>query len=221
MLVVVAACCAIGTAVPVAAGYRVSHARVSGIGLVRTTLPKHTRVRWPGYIPTPAEFDRGEFERQDRREGRLNRRLHPSSDRGPSRVVRRVKADAANDLFLELAAVACEPIPKASLWVYSYVNAAPGLRPELANLQLNIEASRDAPSPCEPVRLRIDRWLGVRVDRTRRRAHAMLRGAYEFKHRGRWRPNGRSWTWKLALRHISGRWRLAVQYELIPGEFPD
>ncbi len=48
-----------------------------------------------------------------------------------------VKRDVGTDLFLDQAAVACEPIPQAALAVYAYIFAPPALQPELDNLEVN------------------------------------------------------------------------------------
>jgi hypothetical protein len=210
--VVTSACAA---ASPAAAYYRIDHAFVPGIGTIGTRLPSDTKVHSPGRIPDAKPITGRQWEKQLRREGRIDRRVDAGPDVGPADEIARVKRQVGRDLFLYKVAPTCKPIPKAALWVYYYVYAPPGKRPYLNSLESNREAFADSDSTrgCSPKRLRIDRWLGVRIDREDPdRARAMLRGAVEFKRHDEWH-NDDQLTWKLALRRESHRWRVAINDE--------
>lgn len=147
------------------------------------------------------------------REARLNTRVNAGPDIGSAEEVARVKRQAGRDLFLRTVAVSCNPIPKAALWVYYYIHAPPGRRPYLNSLEASRETEGDTPRGCEPARLRIDRWQGVRIDpKHPERARTMLRGAVEVKRDGKWHNTDQR-IWKLALRREDDRWRIAIDFE--------
>jgi hypothetical protein len=195
-----------------AAYYRIDHAFVPGIGQIDTVLPSNTKVHPPGRIPDAKPITERQLNKELKREGRLNRRVEPGPDIGPADEIMRIKRQAGRDLFLDKVAVTCKPIPKAALWVVYYVHAPPGRRPEVNSVESSREDG-DYPDGCEPARLRIDRWQGVRLDsQDPDRARAMLRGAIELKQNGKWHDTDQR-AWKLALRRESDRWRMATVYE--------
>jgi hypothetical protein len=193
--------------------YRIDHDVVPGIGPVGTVLPSNTKVHPPGSIPDAKPVTAQQLNKQMRRESQLNTRVKPGPDIGPVEEVAHVQRQAGSDLFLRKVAVSCNPIPRAALWVYSYVHASPGRRPYLNSLEASREAEGDTPRGCEPARLRIDRWQGVRIDpKNSNRARTMLRGAVEVERHGSWHNTDQR-IWKLALRREDNRWRIAIDYE--------
>jgi hypothetical protein len=142
---------------------------------------------------------------RERLEARTYTAARLGSDSGPPNVVATVKRQIGKRLFLSQAAVACVQIPKAVLAVYDYVYTKPSYRGEIDNLQTSLGA--EGPQQCDPIRLRISDWQGVRVRGNR--ARAALMGRDETLDQGQWR--GHRIQWRLELRRIGYEWKIAVE----------
>jgi hypothetical protein len=103
--------------------------------------------------------------------------------------------------------------------VYQYTFARPNRKAYVDLFESERRHSEDDTPECERQRLTFQRWQAVRVDRTNgRRAHVMARGLQESRRPGgTWNPTHT--IWKLAVRRVDHRWRIAVEYEDYP--YPD
>ena len=203
-------------AAPAGAYFRVDHAFVPGIGRVGTVFPSDAKVHRPGRVPHATYTTEREINNAMNREAKVERRVHPTADSGDPDEVRLIKRQVAHELFLRKVVRTCLPRSKAALWIYWYLHAPRNRRPYVNELETNRRAFKNARHRCFRARLRVDRWQGVRIDRTEpTHARAMLRGAYEFKTHRHWR--GSPTTWKLSLHFLNGRWRIAVDSETYPG----
>lgn len=199
-----------------AASFRIDHASVPGIGRIELSLPTDTKVRSPGYIPESNGASSKELDQKHAREMKIARTIRKGPDVGPAEKVSQIKHDVPRGLFLRYVAYSCRPLPKAGLWVYQYTFARPNRKAHVDLFETNRRDSIGDTAVCERRRLRVDRWEGVRVDRTDgRRAHVMVRGLEESRRSGeRWNPTHA--IWKLAVRRVDERWRIAVLYEEHP-----
>lgn len=194
----------------------ITRAYVRGIGEVVGYVKPDAPVRPPARVPHTRFITGPEMHREMADFGRLLNAVHPSSDSGPRDVVAQVRRDVTADLFLDQAVAGCNRIPPAAFAVKAYIWTRPSRRAELDNLRSN-QPGRDVGQACRPTRLRVALWQGIRVQGSS--ATAMLTGYREWRLRGRWKawgPPGRT-VFRMRLRLLDGRWRLAVMDQ----EYPD
>lgn len=203
---------------PSAAGFRVDHAFVPGIGRIGTVLPRGTKVHPPAEVPEWAhKLTSKELDREQRYQDKVANRIEPGPDVGPAGVIRDVKHAVTKELFLREAAVACNWVPRAGLAVYAWIHLSPVQVPEV-DQAYTWRKDYEGDKRCIPVRLRVDEWERVRV-RDSWHADVMLRGAYEYRGKHRWRQSRR--TWWLAMRKKHGRWRISVVAQELPDSDED